>query len=197
MNRRYTYDDAFNQNMLADTDVCQNGGISARGHGMDSFSSNTASKAKSATKPKPSNEYEHERLVPLSTSTNGDTDDSSFRRFRRLRIVAGALCALSVALLVALIAVSIVLSNRSTSGMPTPAAPNFTITPEAFGQYTRVLIRNEGVCAFCFAPDVHEVSCLSDMCIFLQRPASMSRCCPRWAEPFTSLHCGQLAMPLN
>ena len=134
------------------------------------------------------------RLVPLSTSTNGNTDDSSFRR---LRFMARAFCALSVALLVALIAVSIVLSNRSTSGMPTPAAPNFTITPEAFGQYTRVLIRNEGVCAFCFAPDVHEVSCLSDMCIFLQRPASMSRCCPRWAEPFTSLHCGQLAMPLN
>ena len=138
---------------------------------MDSFSSNTASKAKSATKSKPSNEYEHislrERLVSLSTSMNGDTDDSSFRR---LRIVAGAFCALSAALLVALIAVSIALSNSSTSGMPTPvlpaAAPKFAITREAFGQYTRVLIRNEGVCAFCFALDVHELSCLSDMCIF-------------------------------
>ena len=165
---------------------------------MESFSSNTAPKAKSATKPKPSNEDEHtswrERLVPLSTSASGDSDNSSFRR---VRFVAGAFCALSVALLVALIAVSIVLSNRSTSGMPTPAAPNFTITPEAFGQYTRVLIRNEGVCDFCFALDVHDVSCLSDMCIFLQRPASMSHCCPRWAEPFTSLHCGQLVMSLN
>ena len=132
---------------------------------MESFSSNTAPKAKSATKPKPSNEDEHtswrERLVPLSTSASGDSDNSSFRR---VRFVAGAFCVLSVALLAALIAVSIALGNSRTSGapapVPPPAAPKFAITREAFGQYTRVLIRNEGACVFGFALDVHAVSCL-------------------------------------
>jgi hypothetical protein len=127
----------------------------------------------SATKPKPSKEDVHisgrERLVPLSTSTNGDADDSSYRS---LRFMARAFFALSVALLISLIAVSIVLSNSRTSGMPTPVAPavapKFAITREAFGQYTRVLIKNEGAFAFCFAFDVLVLRWLSDICIFFE-----------------------------
>jgi hypothetical protein len=104
------------------------------------------------------------RLIPLSTSTNSDTDDLSFRR---LRFVARAFCALSAALLVALIAVSIALavSSSKASAMPTPAvpavAPKFTIAREAFGQYTRVLIRNEGAYAVALLLIAHEVSYLS------------------------------------
>ena len=127
----------------------------------------------SATKPKPSKEdvriSGRERLVPLSTSANGDADDSSYRS---LRFMARAFFALSMAFLVALIVVSIALSNSRTSGMPTPVAPavapKFAIAREAFGQYTRVLIRNEGAFAFCFAFDVHVVRWLSDICIFFE-----------------------------
>jgi hypothetical protein len=87
------------------------------------------------------------RLALLSTSANDDADNSSFRR---LKFVARALCALSVAVFAALIAVIIALtvSNSRTSAMPTPVAPavapKFAIAREAFGNYTRVLIRNEG-----------------------------------------------------
>ena len=90
--------------------------------------------------------------------------------------MARAFCALSVALLAALIAVSVALtvSNSRTAAVPTvtpvaPAvAPKFAIAREAFGQYTRVLIRNQGAFAFCFAFDVHVVRWLSDICIFFE-----------------------------
>ena len=84
--------------------------------------------------------------------------------------MARAFCALSVALLAALIAVSVALtvSNSRTAAVPTvtpvaPAvAPKFSIAREAFGQYTRVLIRNEGILhfAFCFALDVYFAFCI-------------------------------------
>jgi hypothetical protein len=63
----------------------------------------------------------------------------------RQRFVTGVLGALSVTLLAALIAVCVALVHCKNVPPPLTPAPKFTISREAFGQYTRILIRNEGV----------------------------------------------------
>jgi hypothetical protein len=79
----------------------------------------------------------------LRESASSDADASASAS--RLIFVAGALGALSVALLIALIAVCIALVQSKGAPPPlTPAAPKFTISSQAFGQYTRILIRNDG-----------------------------------------------------
>lgn len=79
-----------------------------------------------------------ERLVPESAPSDVSLPAP------RLRLVAGALGVLSVALLAALIAVCVALTNKATMQPQTAMTPQFAISRQAFGQYTRIVIRNHG-----------------------------------------------------
>jgi hypothetical protein len=57
--------------------------------------------------------------------------------------------------------------------------------------------------SFPFALDAHALTCIFPAFLInaffrdAQPPANMLHYCPRWAEPFTSLPCGQLVMRLK